>query len=118
MRDAQTRLASDLPWTANDVISLCLRTGFGIVLLLVGWVGASGEARLSHQLKWINCGVAGLVVVGVGGGLWQLAGLRRVRQRQAQLLSTARFSGSRRPRPAVVTSPVDRETRLSEVVFY
>lgn len=104
MREPLPDSAGEFPWTANDVINVTMRTGFGLVLLLVGWVGASGEADLSRQLKWINCAAAGLIVAGVASGLWQLAGLRRVRQRQAQLLGTDRFSARRRA-PDIAMAP-------------
>ena len=48
----------------------------GAVLLIVGWVGASGEVYIANQLPYIlSGGLGGLALLGVGATLWLSADL-------------------------------------------
>lgn len=41
----------------------------GVLLLALGWVGASGQAAVGDQVRCVGLAVAGLVVAAAGAGL-------------------------------------------------
>lgn len=48
----------------------------GGVVLVVGWVGASGEVYIANQLPYLlSGGLGGLALIGVGATLWLSADL-------------------------------------------
>lgn len=50
---------------------------FGIVALLLGWVGASGTSHPAEQIPYvISGGLTGIFALGVGVMLWLSADLR------------------------------------------
>ena len=62
-----------LQW--DRVIGVALMLG-GAVLLVVGWIGASGEVYIANQLPYIlSGGLGGLALLGVGATLWLSADL-------------------------------------------
>ena len=49
----------------------------GVVVVLVGWIGVSGEAYPAKQLPFImSAGVGGVFILGVGALFWLSADLR------------------------------------------
>jgi hypothetical protein len=72
----------------------------GLATMFVGWWGASGTARLSHQIPWVVVAAAGLIALGAGNGLWLLIGRRAVADRRRALLSSFEVPA---PAEAVVT---------------
>ncbi len=49
----------------------------GVVVVLVGWIGVSGEAYPAKQLPFImSAGVGGMFILGVGALFWLSADLR------------------------------------------
>ena len=81
-------VSGPLPWAPPDLGRLTLFLGLGGVTLLAAWVGASGTDSYAAQLRWIALGIAALVVSGVGGALWILAGFRNTRARQRAIANT------------------------------
>lgn len=75
-------VSGPLPWAPPDLGRLTLFLGLGGVTLLAAWVGASGTDDYAVQLRWIALGIAALVMSGIGGALWILAGFRNTRARQ------------------------------------
>jgi hypothetical protein len=67
------------PWRRRDLLVCGLLALLGIAGLITCWLGASGESVWRKQTGWLIGSIfaAGLVVL--GGGLWLLVGLRRVR---------------------------------------
>jgi hypothetical protein len=67
----------------GDVTSTVALNLVGIVLIVVAWIGASGQAKVASTFPYINLGVAGVLVVAVGNTIY-LQGFRRtVRNRSA-----------------------------------
>ena len=68
------------PWRRRDLVVCGLLGGLGVVGIIGCWFGASDEIVWREQTGWLIGGIfcTGLVVL--GGGLWVLIGLRRVRQ--------------------------------------
>ena len=86
-------------WVPGDVVLLY---GLNIlcVALLLGSAWATTAAEdLSARVAWVNLGVLGLLVAGVGNTFWLLAGRRAVGRRRTRLLAA--------PDPDVVAAPTD-----------
>lgn len=60
--------------------------GFSALLVLAGYIGASGQARLTDQYPWITVAAIGVGVSGVVHARWLLAGLVSVRTLQREVL--------------------------------
>jgi hypothetical protein len=58
----------------------------GAAALLVGWLGVSGEPASARQTGWLNVGIGGIIIAGVGTAVWLMTGRRAVGQRRRQLL--------------------------------
>lgn len=89
------------PWVVPDLFRW-----FGLLLLsatglVVAWWGASGTARVSGQVAWINVGVAAIVVGGLGNMTWLLQGRRALAIRRRALLTA--ISASATPTPVYPT---------------
>ena len=78
-----------LPWRPGEAIWTSVLNIVGAVVVLIGWLGVSGTARLSHQYGWTSVAVAGLVIAAFGNGLWLLGGRRAVGVRRRRLLADA-----------------------------
>lgn len=49
----------------------------GLVLLILGWIGVSGESLVGKQMPFImSGGIGGIIVVAIGAALWVSADLR------------------------------------------
>ena len=77
-----------LPWQAGHLLAGLAVVGFGAVCVLVSWWGASGSARSSDEVAWMNLGVGGLIVIGGASAMWTMVGRRAVGHRQAALTDT------------------------------
>lgn len=68
------------PWRRGDLVLCGLLGGLGVAGIIGCWFGATDEVVWREQTGWLIGGIfcTGLVVL--GGGLWVLIGLRRVRQ--------------------------------------
>jgi hypothetical protein len=77
-----------LPGTPDAVVPLVL-TVVGIALVIGAWVAVSGEPSFSRQLGYVNLGVAGLVVAGVGQVYFLVSRRRAVRTRIASMGATS-----------------------------
>jgi hypothetical protein len=69
-----------LPWRRRDMLICGLLAVLGVAGLVVCWVGATGEAIWRDQTGWLTGAILSTGLVILGGGLWVLIGLRRVRQ--------------------------------------
>jgi hypothetical protein len=74
------------PWTGNDLVIVCVTTIVALGLVAVGWHGVSGEVEVRRQVLWLDLGVAGVLLLGVGNAQWVLRGRRAVGDRRARLL--------------------------------
>jgi hypothetical protein len=53
----------------------------GLVLLVAGWATVSGKVTLAGQAPYLNIAVAGLLLAGIGNGLYLTATRRTLEQR-------------------------------------
>jgi hypothetical protein len=67
-----------VPWRVGELVSLYCFNLAGLVLILLAWFQVSGQVDLGSQMRWLNAGVAGVIVAGAGNVLWLMAGRRRV----------------------------------------
>jgi hypothetical protein len=74
------------PWTLGQVRVVLALGLLGAALIVVAYLGSADEAHLEDQLGWVNLGVVGLLVAGVGAGALLLAGRRAVGLRRLRLL--------------------------------
>lgn len=79
-----TRLG-DSPWRRRDLIKLTALHVLGLVVIVVGWIGSSGELDFADQTRWTAVAVFGAILATVGGASWLLAGLATV-SRERRLL--------------------------------
>jgi hypothetical protein len=85
---------------------LCI--ALGILALILGWVGVSGNAYLAGQMPYlISGGVGGVFLLGVGGMLWLSADLRdewhKLDRIERALNSAASSTEHPQDRPASLT---------------
>jgi hypothetical protein len=73
-------------WRRIDATTLGIANAGGLILIVVGWLKASGEVRVAPQLPWVSWAAVGLILAGVGNSAWLLAGRRAVGLRRAALL--------------------------------
>lgn len=85
-----------LPWEAAHLLRACVAVAVSAVALMVSWWGASGTARLSTELAWLNLGVVGLVVIGVTLAMWLLVGRRALGRRQAAVTASLEVAVAKR----------------------
>jgi hypothetical protein len=89
---------------------LFLFNAIGGFVLILGWVGISGTARLSHQFAWLSLAIVGFLAAAVGNGIWLLAGRRTVGRRMQSLLDLDALGepvGSLAPVSMAQARPVD-----------
>jgi hypothetical protein len=72
-----------MPWRITDLMRLYTANGVGVVLLTVGWFGASGTVRGTRQVEWAALALLGIIVAGTANGMWVMAGRRAVAERRA-----------------------------------
>ncbi|MDT7548641.1 MAG: hypothetical protein QOE84_1035 [Actinomycetota bacterium] len=72
-----------MPWRITELMRLYTANGVGVILLLVGWFGASGTVRGTTQVEWCALGLLGVIVAGTANGMWVMSGRRAVAERRA-----------------------------------
>jgi hypothetical protein len=87
-----------------DRTAAAAAAGLGLIVLIIGWFGASGTAELGRQIPYfISGGLGGVFLLGLGGMLWLSADLRD----QWRELRRIRISLEAAPSvPAVPPAPV------------
>jgi hypothetical protein len=53
----------------------------GFALLVAGWVAVSGRVTLADQAPYLNLALAGLLLAGIGNGLYIMATRRTLENR-------------------------------------
>jgi len=96
--------AGPVPWRLANLLVLWVTLAAGATLLVLAWWGASATADQSSQVAWINLGVCGLIVAGVGITAWVLSGRRAVGARRMLLFPD--------PSPGTDASPADESEPL------
>jgi hypothetical protein len=67
-------------------MSLAATLTIGAAALVVGWIGVSGEPATSRQTAWMDVGIGGLVIAGIGTAVWLMTARRAIGQRRRELL--------------------------------
>lgn len=82
--DAPTRRVTyrrdPAPWRRRDAVLCGLLAVLGIAGIIACWFGATDEVVWRDQTGWLTGAILCTGLVVLGGGLWVLIGLRRVRQ--------------------------------------
>jgi hypothetical protein len=73
-------------WPVGAVTNLYAATLVGLAAVVAGWWGASGAAKVSGQLAWLNVTIAGVVVAGTANVVWILRARRAVGMRARRLV--------------------------------
>lgn len=91
------RGSAAIPWDDRDVLRLSMTTAIGFAAIAAAWFFSSGSASTGTQALWLNIGVAGSVVAGLGNCVWLLRGRRAVGERRADLVSLGPAASSVTP---------------------
>ena len=67
--------------TRKEAVPTVVLNVVGLVLLALSWAAVSGQARLADQAPYTNLAVAGLLLAGIGNGLYIMALRRSLEQR-------------------------------------
>lgn len=75
------------PWLDGDVVKLSIFAMLGLAAIVVSaWLAARDSASLANQVAWLNLGIAGLLILGVGNCTWLIAVRGAVAERRAALV--------------------------------
>lgn len=93
----------------------------GAVVVVVGWVGVSGEAYPAKQLPFImSAGVGGIFILGVGALFWLSSDLKdewtkldRIEEALVNLADTALVDRESLNRAAATAAPVEVDGRAT-----
>jgi hypothetical protein len=83
-------------WGRRPRIVLAAGWSVGLLVVLVGWWGTSGEATADDQFRWVGLGVAGMILCLAVSATWVFTGMRTVGARIDVAV----------PRPSGVAGPV------------
>jgi len=68
-------------WGSRSRLVLAAGWTVGVLVVLAGWWGVSGEARSGDQFRWLGVGVVGMAVCLAVSAAWLFTGLRAVGRR-------------------------------------
>lgn len=90
------RLVGDSPWRRRDLLKLTALHLVGLVVIVIGWIGSSGELDFADQTRWTAFSAFGAMLAAIGGASWLLAGLATVARERRLLRDQVRvlFSDS------------------------
>jgi hypothetical protein len=67
--------------TRREALPTVVLNVAGLALLVAGWVAVSGRVTLADQAPYLNLGLAGLLLAGIGNGLYIMATRRTLEER-------------------------------------
>lgn len=74
----QERFSRPIPWRYGDLLAL-LGVGIaGLALVGLAFYSSNRTDDLASQVRWVNVGVVGVLLLGVGNLLWLITGRRVV----------------------------------------
>lgn len=100
--------AGPLPWRPNHLIVVYVSSVVSAVLVLMAWWGTSGTTDLASQVRWVNAGVSGLILMGSGYTIWLLHGRRAVTERRRRVLAGLESA----PTPATAAVTAEGSTKV------
>jgi hypothetical protein len=80
------RVRSMPPWTGDDLVRLLVTNSLGLVLIGAGSIEATGSGSVKTNVAWLNLALLGLIVSGVGNGLWLLRGRQAITSARVTVL--------------------------------
>jgi hypothetical protein len=80
-------------WQPADVVLLYGLNLLGIALVLASAWATTATDDMSTRVAWVNLGVVGVLVAGVGNTFWLMTGRRAVGERRARLLAVPASTG-------------------------
>ena len=80
-------------------MSLLTLNAVGLALVVAGWYVAAGRLLFHDQVSGANVAVAGVIVAGVGNGLWLLTGRRALGLRRRAVAGAIERQYRERPGP-------------------
>jgi len=83
-------------WGRRSRLVLGAGWSVGLLVVLLGWWGTSGEATTAGQFRWLGLGVAGMILCLAVSAGWVFSGMRAVGARIRVVV----------PRPSDVPGPV------------
>lgn len=92
---ASARIGS-IPWRLGDILLAYAVQVIGALVVLAAWWGTSSTADVSAQRVWVNVGVAGVVIVGCGNGVWLLTGMRALGEKRRDVVASLGSSSAPR----------------------
>lgn len=94
------------PWRLGDLMSLVATLVIAATAILVGWIGVSAEPAASHQTGWLNVGIGGLVIAGIGTAVWLMTARRAIGERRRHLLPDVVLVAAATRGPQTVSDPL------------
>jgi hypothetical protein len=71
----------------------------GLALLVAGWAAVSGKVTLAGQAPYLNLSVAGILLAGIGNGLYIMATRRHLELRLRRIHDRIPVSWGDTPQP-------------------
>jgi len=92
------------PWRLGEAMSMVTLNAVGFVLVVAGWSVAAGRLLFHDQVSGANVAIAGIIVAGVGNGVWLLTGRRAVGLRRRTVADAIERRYRSLPRPITEAS--------------
>jgi hypothetical protein len=93
-------------WGRRSRFLLAGGWAIGLLVVLLGWWGTSGEATSDDQFRWLGLGVVGMILCLTVSASWVFTGMRAVGTRIRDVV----------PRPSEVARPVTEIRVVSHAV--
>lgn len=80
------------PWAIEHLFGVVAANLVGVCLAVAGWWGTSVSRSEGAAFGWLNLGVVGVLVVGLGNGWWLARGRRIVSLARRQVLRSPQLA--------------------------
>lgn len=81
------------PWRRTDRTVVLVTTGVGVAIVAVSWLGAADASHLDTQVRWLNLGVVGVILLGAGNARWLLRGRLAAGRLRRTVLGSPELAG-------------------------
>jgi hypothetical protein len=79
--------SSRMPWTINALLFLVILNLVAVVVIVIGWYGASTRGTVSSQTPWADAAIVGAILAGIADCMWLLQGRRAIGEQRRTLLT-------------------------------